>query len=63
LDPKRVKYVVLSHAHGDHDEGAKLLQDAIPDVRVVYGAEVWDAADKSENCWAASRAVLCVRGT
>ena len=26
LDPGKVKYVILSHAHGDHDGGAKLLQ-------------------------------------
>jgi metallo-beta-lactamase class B len=49
LDPKKVKYVLLSHAHGDHDGGAKLLQDQIPDVRIVYGAEDWEAVDKTEN--------------
>lgn len=49
LDPRKVKYVILSHAHADHDGGAKLLQDQIPDVRIVYGAEDWDAVDKSEN--------------
>lgn len=49
LDPNKVKYVVLSHAHADHDGGAKLLQDAIPGVHLVYGAEDWDAVDKSSN--------------
>src|SRR5437868_6186474 len=29
LDSNKVKYVVLSHAHGDHDGGAAMLQDAI----------------------------------
>lgn len=47
LDSKKVKYVILSHAHGDHDGGAKLLQDSIPGVRVIYGAEDWDAIDRS----------------
>jgi metallo-beta-lactamase class B len=47
LDQNKVKYVILSHAHGDHDGGAKLLQDAIPGVHVVYGAEDWAAVDKS----------------
>src|SRR6516165_7743439 len=49
LDPGKVKYVILSHAHGDHDGGAKLLQDAIPGVHLIYGAEDWDSIDKLEN--------------
>ena len=47
LDPARVKYVLISHAHGDHDGGAKLLQDEIPGVRLVYGAADWDAIDQT----------------
>jgi metallo-beta-lactamase class B len=46
LDMKKVKYVILSHAHGDHDGGAALLQDSISGVRLIYGAEDWDAVDK-----------------
>jgi metallo-beta-lactamase class B len=49
LDANKVKYVILSHAHGDHDGGAKMLQDEIPGVRLVYGAEDWDAIDKAAN--------------
>ncbi len=49
LDAKNVKYVILSHAHGDHDGGAKLLQDSIPGVHLVYGAEDWDAIDKAST--------------
>ena len=49
LDANNVKYVILSHAHGDHDGGAKLLQDAIPGVHLIYGAEDWEAVDKSAN--------------
>jgi metallo-beta-lactamase class B len=49
LDASTVKYVLLSHAHGDHDGGAKLLQDEIPGVRLVYGSEDWDAVDRSTN--------------
>ena len=26
LDPRNIKYVLISHAHGDHDQGAALLQ-------------------------------------
>ena len=43
LDKNKVKYVILSHAHADHDGGAKLLQDEIPGVRLIYGAEDWAA--------------------
>jgi metallo-beta-lactamase class B len=46
LDMSRVKYAVMSHAHGDHDGGAAYLQDAIPGLRLVYGAADWDAIDK-----------------
>ena len=49
LDPRKVKYVILSHAHGDHDGGAKLLQDEIPGVHMIYGAEDWEAVDNSTN--------------
>lgn len=47
LDPNRVKYAIMSHAHGDHDGGAAYLQDSIPGMRLVYGAEDWDAVEKS----------------
>jgi metallo-beta-lactamase class B len=49
LDINKVKYAVMSHAHGDHDGGAAYLQDSIPGVRLVYGAPDWDAVDKSTN--------------
>jgi metallo-beta-lactamase class B len=49
LDKSKVKYVILSHAHADHDGGAKLLQDDIPGVHLIYGAEDWQAVDKSTN--------------
>ena len=49
LDSSKVKYVILSHAHADHDGGAKLLQDEIPGVHLIYGAADWDAVDKANN--------------
>jgi metallo-beta-lactamase class B len=45
LDPATVKYVIVSHAHGDHDEGARLLQDRYG-ARVVFGAADWDSLEK-----------------
>jgi metallo-beta-lactamase class B len=32
--------------HSDHDGGAVLLQESIPGVHVIYGAEDWHAVDK-----------------
>ena len=47
LDQSKVKYVLLSHAHADHDGGAKLLQDSLPGAHLIYGSEDWDAIDKA----------------
>ena len=41
LDPNKVRYLIISHAHGDHDGGAHLTQAAIPGVTIVYGAGDW----------------------
>ena len=49
LDINKVKYVIISHAHADHDGGAKFLQDTIPSARLVYGGPDWDAVDRSTN--------------
>lgn len=42
LDPRQIKYVVISHAHGDHDQGAAELQKRFG-AKVVMGALDWDA--------------------
>lgn len=41
LDPASIKYVIVTHAHGDHDEGARMLQDRYG-ARVVMSAADWD---------------------
>jgi metallo-beta-lactamase class B len=48
LDPASVKYVVISHAHGDHVGGAKLMQDRFH-ARIVMGAPDWESIEKSVN--------------
>ena len=48
LDPHQVKYVIISHAHGDHDEGARLFQERYG-AHVVMGAPDWDALDKAAD--------------
>jgi metallo-beta-lactamase class B len=45
LDPKDIKYVILSHAHGDHDQGVATLQSKFG-AKVVMGAPDWDATLK-----------------
>ena len=49
LDANKVKYIVLSHAHADHDGGARFLQDKMPSAHMVYGGPDWDAVDKAPN--------------
>jgi metallo-beta-lactamase class B len=48
LDPAAVKYVIVSHAHGDHVGGAKLMQERFG-ARIVMGGPDWDAIEKSVN--------------
>ncbi len=48
LNPADIKYVIISHAHGDHDQGSKLLQDRYG-ARVIMGAPDWDATMKATN--------------
>lgn len=48
LDPATIKYVIVSHGHGDHDEGAKMLQDKYG-ARIIMGAPDWDAIIKANN--------------
>ncbi len=49
LDTRKVKYLIMSHAHADHDGGAKFLQDSMPSARLLYGGPDWDAVDRSTN--------------
>jgi metallo-beta-lactamase class B len=45
LDSRQIKYVVISHAHGDHDQGAAELQKRFG-AKVVMGAPDWEATLK-----------------
>ena len=42
LDPRTIKYMLISHAHGDHDQGAALLQSRYG-AKVVMGEADWDS--------------------
>jgi metallo-beta-lactamase class B len=41
LNPRDIKYVLISHAHGDHDQGAALLQNRYG-AKVVMGTADWN---------------------
>ncbi len=42
LNPSDIKYVIISHAHGDHDQGAAELQNRYG-AKVVMGGPDWDS--------------------
>jgi metallo-beta-lactamase class B len=46
LDPKNIKYIVLTHGHADHYGGAKYLQDKYH-AHVLMSAIDWDAVAKA----------------
>jgi metallo-beta-lactamase class B len=48
LDPANIKYAVVSHAHPDHDGGARFLQDHYG-TRVIMSPADWDVLDKRTN--------------
>jgi metallo-beta-lactamase class B len=48
LNPADIKYVIVSHGHGDHDEGARMLQDRYG-AHVIMDAADWDAITKAGN--------------
>jgi metallo-beta-lactamase class B len=45
LNPRDIKYVIISHAHGDHDQGAAELQKRFG-AQIVMGAPDWEATLK-----------------
>src|SRR5262245_15939175 len=50
LDPKKIKYVIVSHGHIDHAGGAKFLQDRYG-ARVIMGAADWDLLERTGGSW------------
>lgn len=50
LDPKRIRYVVVSHAHRDHVAGAPLLQQRFG-ARVVMSADDWEWLANDPGRW------------
>lgn len=48
LDPAQIKYVLISHAHGDHIGGAETLQKRYG-ARIVMAGPDWDWVEKYPN--------------
>jgi metallo-beta-lactamase class B len=48
LDPADVKYIVVSHAHGDHDGSVKFLQDTYH-PHVILAPKDWELAAQQAN--------------
>jgi metallo-beta-lactamase class B len=48
LDPKNIKYVLISHAHADHIGAAEMLQTRYK-ARVVMGGPDWEWVEKYPN--------------
>jgi metallo-beta-lactamase class B len=48
LDPTQIKYVIVSHGHGDHSGGAKFLQDKFG-AHVVLSEADWELLDRTRN--------------
>jgi metallo-beta-lactamase class B len=50
LDPMDIKYIIISHAHGDHIGGVELVQDATGDQAiVVMGENDWALVNNRPN--------------
>ena len=47
LDPKEIKYLILTHSHSDHYGGAQYLKDTY-NLKVIASAADWDAMEKIE---------------
>ena len=48
LDPAEIRYVVISHAHGDHYGGAAYLQQKF-NPRIVMSAIDWNALEETQR--------------
>lgn len=54
LDPKQIRYVIVSHAHRDHVAGAALLQERF-NARVIMSAADWEWLATDPGRWPKAR--------
>ncbi|MGQ0733080.1 MAG: MBL fold metallo-hydrolase [Acidobacteriota bacterium] len=50
LDPKSIKYVIISHGHSDHAAGARYLQDRFA-ARIVASESDWNLMARDRGSW------------
>jgi metallo-beta-lactamase class B len=61
IDPKEVRYVIISHAHADHSGGAGILQQKYG-VKVVMSAADWDLYERGNDTVKATRDIVATDG-
>jgi metallo-beta-lactamase class B len=62
LNPEDIRYVIISHAHGDHIGGAQILQDRYG-AEVVMGGADWDLVETYPNRYATMAPTRGIVGT
>ena len=48
LDPADIRYIIVSHAHGDHDGAVKFLQDTYK-PRIIMGPKDWELSAREAD--------------
>jgi len=61
LNPADIRYVLVSHGHGDHAGGARFLQETFG-ARVLMGTADWDLLDEQNPDWKPRRDIEVVDG-
>jgi len=61
FDPADIRYVLVSHGHGDHAGGAKFLQEMYG-ARVLLGTADWDLLDETNPSWKPRRDIEVIDG-
>ena len=61
LDPKTIKYVIVSHGHLDHAGGAKYLQETFG-ARLVMSQADYDLLDQQNPSWKPKRDMVATDG-
>lgn len=61
LDPADIRYVIISHGHGDHVGGAKFLQEEFG-AKIVMGEADWEMVEAGTATWKPRRDLVATDG-